>query len=161
MELVNEGGLYYYPLNHYQIRIIMIDYIFFHQKPCDMFLDFLKSKDIAPIIDNTDETFEVSLSEDIGDDLWDEIDEEYDRLLDMNQSIVDNDDSLDGDYTMTGVNVSLSDGTISQAFIKPELMNKLLSVLSLDEFDQILEAVTEAVESPDSRSFCERKRDDE
>ena len=126
-----------------------------------MFLDFLRSKDVAPIIDNTDDTFEVSLSEDIDDDLWDEIDEEYDRLLDMNQSIVDNENSLDGDYTMTGVNVSLSDGTVSQAFIKPELMNKLLSVLSLDELDQILEAVTEAVESPDSRSFCERKRDDE
>jgi hypothetical protein len=103
--------------------------------------------------------YEVSIAEDIEDELADNIDAEYDRLLDMNRELMGIDDNSDTNYAMASVNVHLKDGLISEAFIEPDLMNRIMQVLTPQEFGRVVQSISRAVENPDDRSYCQRVRD--
>ncbi len=91
---------------------------------------------------------------------WMEIEEEYDRLFEMNQQLIDQAEITEQEYSMAAVDVLLQDGRISPAFVKPELINKIMSVMTTQQFAEVVRSIVQAVENPDSRSFCERVRDD-
>ena len=139
----------------------MLSYIFFHEKPFEMFAKFLRDKGIPPETSQENECYEITIPEDIEDQLNDEIEEEYDRLFEMNQDLMDNEQASEKDYSMASIDVPLGDGSISQANIKPELINKVLSVLSAQEFSEVIHIIVDAVENPDTRNFCQRVREDD
>ena len=56
---------------------------------------------------------------------------------------------------VTVIAVNLGDGRIARVLIRPELMNKLMSILSFDALNELVEAMTEGVESPDDRPACQ------
>jgi uncharacterized small protein (DUF1192 family) len=60
-----------------------------------------------------------------------------------------------------GVQVKLSSGEYTTVAIEPEIMNKILSVLSIDELQQFLAQVAEDIENPKSGPICRRKREEE
>ena len=138
----------------------MLNYIFFHEKPFKLFIDFLKLNGLTPQTSTEDECFEVTIPEDMDDGLNDNIEEEYDRLFEMNQDLMENEQQSETNYSMASIDVPLSNGTTSQAMIKPELVNKLMSVLSTQEFSEVIQIIVTAVENPESRSFCQLVRED-
>jgi hypothetical protein len=139
----------------------MLQYVFFHQQPFDEFIEFLTGRGLNAETGIDDGSFEASLSEDIDDGLAEEIDDEYDRLFEVNRQLMETEENSDKDYTMAAVNVQLADGSFTQAFVEPELMNRIMQVLSPQEFGRVVGSIATAVENPDARSFCERVREGE
>ena len=99
----------------------------------------------------------VRLPEDKDDDLMDAIEAFYDEMLDLNEALYIEDLEEEGEHIHTaGVSVNLNDGRTVQAPIPPELLNRVLQVISTDELGRFINAIVDAVENPDERSVCRR-----
>jgi TorA maturation chaperone TorD len=137
----------------------MLSYIFFHEKPLALFQQFLQARKIEPVVSEQSESFEVSIPENMDDELHDEIEQEYDRLFEMNQALMDSNPISEKEYAMASITLRLQDGRESQAMVRPQLINKALSVFSNDEFSELVQSIVTSVENPDARNFCQRVRD--
>jgi len=138
----------------------MLEFIFFHQNICKLFTDFITGLGIEYQVEDDDETITVSVSEDVEDDLIDKIEDEYDRLLDLSR---DQTDSEEGEshvnYQKASLLITLKNGDSSYAHIDTNIINRVLRTISTDELNQLIEAVANAVENPDDRSYCQTVRD--
>ncbi|MCW8830732.1 MAG: hypothetical protein OQK32_04330 [Gammaproteobacteria bacterium] len=140
----------------------MLEYVLFHEKPFQLFVDWLKSKGISPETEIAEGTYEIKIPEDLDDELLDEIDDKYDALMDMNQQIVDDEEKENQQgYHMAGVVVTLKDGTISYADVDPDLLGRVMSAISPEEFGKIVAAIVDAVEKPQTETYCQRVRRDD
>ena len=139
----------------------MYEYIFFHTTPFEMFLDYLEQKNVNHEVDISGDTLKVTVPDDIDDDLSDQIDDEYDRLFDLNKELIDEADEDAGEFSKVSIDITLKDGTKSKAFLEPGMMKRLMSVVSHEEFSEIVKAITDAVENPDDRPYCQRVREED
>ena len=138
----------------------MLDYIFFHRMPFDEFVTFLRAKGLQPETEIEDDNYEVRLPEDLDDALSDEIEERYDVLMDMNRALFESEQEEGADnYQGAGVVLNLKDGKTVYADVDPQLLARIMGVLSAEEFGEVVNAIVDAIESPDTRTFCERARD--
>ena len=138
----------------------MLDYIFFHQTPFDEFLAFVNAKGLQPETEVEDGNYEVRLPEDIDDALNAEIEERYDALMDTNRALFESEQEEGTDnYQGAGVVLNLKGGETVYADVDPGLLAKIMGVLSADEFGEVVNAIVDAVENLDTRTFCERARD--
>ena len=143
----------------------MLEFIFFHRKPFDLFVADLTDRglEFQTTLDEDEKQFkeyEVHIDEDIDDELLEDIEEVYDRLMDLNQELVDEEEGeSDSNYHLASITVTLADGTISYAKIPPSLLSKVMTVISPEELGEIVTAIADAVENPDERSMCQRVRD--
>jgi hypothetical protein len=63
------------------------------------------------------------------------------------------------DFSASGIQVQLASGQYTTIMIAPEIMNKLLSVFSLEELNQFMHQVAAAIENPNGGgSICEVMR---
>lgn len=138
----------------------MLEFIFFHHNICKLFTDFITGLGIEYQVENDDETITVSVSEDIEDELIDQIEDKYDRLLDLSR---DQTDSEEGEsrqnYQKASLLISLKNGEKSYAHVDVDIINRVLRTISTNELNQLIEAVTDAVEYPDDRSYCQIIKD--
>ena len=138
----------------------MLDYIFFHQTPFDEFVAFVSTKGLRPETEVDDGNYEVRLPEDIDDALNAEIEERYDALMDMNRALFESEQAEGADnYQGAGVVLNLKGGETVYADVDPGLLAKIMGVLSAEEFGEVVNAIVDTVENPDTRTFCERARD--
>lgn len=138
----------------------MLEYVFFHEKPFNLFVDWLKEQSLSPEVKIEDDNFEISLPDDMDDDLIDAIEEKYDELMEMNRQLSESVDQQDPDnYSMAGIMVYLKDGRVSYADVKSDLLSRIMSAIAPEEFGEIVEAIVDAVENPQSKSYCQRVRD--
>lgn len=145
---------------HTRAGIQMLEYIFFHEKPYQIFMDWLKQKGVVAEGSISDEGYEITIPEDMDDELGDDIDEKYDQLLDYNQELIaEGKGARDEDYQMSAVLIELKDGRTTYADIDAKLLGRIMGVLSPQEFSTVVEAIVEAVEDPQERSYCQRLRD--
>ncbi|MCK4706537.1 MAG: hypothetical protein KAT90_13745 [Gammaproteobacteria bacterium] len=136
----------------------MLEYILFHEKPFQLFIDWLQAKGISSDTEIEDDNYLIKIPEDLDDDLLDEVDEKYDVLMDMNQQIVNDEEKENNQgYHMAGVVVTLKDGTVSYADVDPELLGRVISAISPEEFGEIVTAIADAVENPQPKACCQRQ----
>lgn len=133
----------------------MLEYIFFDERPWRQFIDYLESLGLQPERSSEDQGWLVALPEDLDDALDEQIEAYYDRMLEMNESLVAEAEGEAHVHT-AGVNVTLADGRVVQAAIDPKLMQRLLEVVSPEELGELVNAIADAVENPDERPFCQR-----
>lgn len=139
----------------------MLEYVFFHPVPFEKFVEFVKENGLIPETVSDDESYEVHLPEDIDDGLSERIEERYDALMEMNQALFENEQGEGADnYHAAGVVVNLKDGTAVYADVDPRVMARIMEVISAEEFGDVVNAIVDAVEEPDTRTFCQRMRDD-
>ena len=140
----------------------MLEYVLFHEKPFLLFIDWLKSKGISPEIKTEEDTYEIKIPEDLDENLLDDIDDQYEVFMDMTQQLVNDEERENQDgYHMAGVVVSLKDGSISYADVDPNLLGRVLSVISPEELGEIVTAIADAVETPQTKTFCQRVRENQ
>ena len=140
----------------------MFEYVFFHERPFNLFIDWLKEQSLSPEVQIEDDNYEISLPDDIDDELAEAIEEKYDELMEMNRQISESLDQQDqGNYSMAGIMVYLKDGQVSYADVKSDLLSRIMSAISPEEFGEVVEAIVDAVENPQTRSYCQRVRDGE
>ncbi len=138
----------------------MLEYLFFNQEIADKFIVYLKDKDLEWTQKNDPMlgSIVVETPEDIDDSLWDELDDYHEALGDDDQKLLE--DELASSETETnaaGIYIQLANGEQTVAQINPEVMNRMLSVISMDEFNGFIETIVSSVESPDDAPICEKK----
>jgi len=135
----------------------MIEYIFFHQKPCDLFGQFLEQLQI-PFETNIEETdvegLLIALADDLDDEVSNKIESYYDELLEMDEALlVENPDDL---IDQAGLAVTLNNGQSTFVSIDPDVLNRMLTAVSRDEIAAFIDAIVNAIETPDDRPLCKR-----
>ena len=138
---------------------LLLEYIFFHEEPCNEFKKFLKSKNVDLLKEGTDETdveaIVVYIADDLGDALSDEIEQFYDEMMELNESLVMQNEEAD-EMNNVGLAVSLNDGRSVLATVDPDVLNRILTVISHDELGRLVDTIAGAVENPDERPLCKR-----
>jgi hypothetical protein len=134
----------------------MIEYLFFNKAISLRFLEILKQKKVAweEEIEAVDNAINIKVSEDIGDDLWDELDDIFDELSIEDQMITEA--KVDGDDLVcsAGIYLQLAGGKQTIAKIDPLIMNKMLEVITMEEFNDFIEVIVSSVEEPDDSPIC-------
>lgn len=105
-----------------------------------------------------EEVWEIRLPEDLDEGLSDRIEEVYDELMDLNQSLLEAEGSREG-YHSAGVVINLQDGNTVYAQVDPLLLGRVMGVLTPEEFGEVVNAIVDAVENPDERTLCQRMKD--
>ena len=138
----------------------MLEFIFFHQNISKLFTDFITGLGIEYRVKDAAETITVSVSEDVDDELVEKIEDEYDRLLDLSRDLTDSEEGESRDnYQKASLLITLKNGEISYAHVDTDMVNRMLQVISTTELNQFIEAVADAVENPDDRSYCQIIKD--
>ncbi|MCK4708502.1 MAG: hypothetical protein KAU21_07780 [Gammaproteobacteria bacterium] len=137
----------------------MLEFIFFHKTPTDLFLEWLKEQGLEPEIQQDEDSHIVFIPEDMEDGLYKEIEEKYDILLEMNEDIMMEEHGDEMGYHMAGIAVHLANGQVSYADIDPKLMGRVISAITPEEFATIVDAIVTAVENPQDQTYCQRQRD--
>ena len=137
----------------------MLEYLFFNQEIADQFIIMLKEKgleweqNIDPMLDS----IVIKTPEDIDDKLWDELDEYHEKLGIDDQKLLEAALDDENETNAAGVYIQLANGGQTVAQINPEVMNRMLDVISMDEFNDFVETIVSSVENPDDSPICEMK----
>jgi len=137
----------------------MLEYLFFNQEIADRFIKFLNEKGLEweQHVDPMLDSIVIKTSEDIDDDLWDELDDYHEKLGPADQKLLE--DALDGETetNAAGIYIQLANGDQTVAQVNPEVMNRMLDVISMDELNEFVEIIVSSVEKPDDSPICEKK----
>ncbi|MCG7898244.1 MAG: hypothetical protein JAY99_04110 [Candidatus Thiodiazotropha lotti] len=133
----------------------MLEYVFFDQRPWQDFVDYLKQLGLAIETARDDGEWLVYVPEELDDEMDEKIETRYEILLEMNEQLIA-DQQGSSHVDMAGINVSLMDGRVVQAEVDPQLINRLLQVVSVEELGEFVRAIALAVEQGDERPLCQR-----
>lgn len=128
----------------------MLEYVFFDERLRDEFVTFVRDQGSVCEVRDDDDALIALVPEDIDDETGDRIDAHYDHLLGETAALFE--DSLD--KSVSGIQITLKNGTPCTIRLRPEIMNKALEGLTLDEFNELVETIASAVENPDSGPIC-------
>ena len=135
----------------------MLEYLFFNQEIADKFISFLNKKTLEweQYIDPMLDSIIIKTSEDIDDELWDELDDYHEELSPEDQKMLE--EAMDDTETETnaaGIYIQLAGGKQTVAQVNPDVMNRMLGVISMDEFNTFIETIVSSVENPDDSPIC-------
>ena len=134
----------------------MLEFIFFHQNICSIFTDYLSGMGIAFQLDDDGDSIVVSIPDDVDDVRLEQIEDEYDRLLDLSREQTDSEQGHSPEnFQKASLLITLQNGNNSYAHVDMDIINRVLRTIGPDELNEIIEAVVDAVENPDERSYCQ------
>ena len=141
----------------------LVEYVFFDLSLAERFQGFCKSKgvEVTLISGETysgEPEFTISMPDMLDESLVEEIEEEYEDILFGDQAaLIEGNDDSGVVADACGVQVQLRSGQFTTVAIHPEIMNKILSVLSVKELQAFLAQVAEDIENPKLGPICARK----
>jgi len=137
----------------------MIEYVFFHQQPLELFLQFLTGLGLDAGTQVYEDRIEVLLPDDLNALLFDKIDARYDQLMDLEAELTDEEQSgAAGEYQAGGIVVNLKDGTTVYASLDTRLLARVMRVITPEEFAVIVDAIAQAVENRQESPACQLER---
>lgn len=133
----------------------MLEYIFFHAVLSAEFAEQLQKLSIP--FESKDDAmgFIVAIPDDLDDTLVDQVNAIYETLLAQSEGLLMEEDTTP-EKNIAAITLNLRDGRAVQALVRPELLNRILEVISLRELNELVEAITDAVDNPDERPICQR-----
>ncbi len=138
----------------------MLEYVFFDERPRDQFVTFLREKSVELKLEEDEGLLKVWISEDLADDLDEAIEDFYDDMMALNQQLYeDENNEAEVGYNAAGIVLELNTGENVYAQVNPELLGRIMTVVTPDEFNTVVNAIVEAVENPDARTPCQRIRE--
>jgi hypothetical protein len=138
----------------------MLEYVFFDERPRDQFVNFLQEKAVELKLEEDEGVLKVWIPEDLDDDLDEAIEDFYDDMMALNQQLYeDENNEAEVGYNAAGIVLELNTGENVYAQVDPELLGRIMTVVTPDEFNTVVNAIVEAVENPDVRTPCQRIRE--
>lgn len=136
----------------------VLEYLFFTRTIADQFAQGLNERNIdyEEYIEAVQAAVVFKVSESVGEILWDELDTLYDELSVADQALLEQGVADETAYSMAGIYLQLANGQQTIAPVNPDMVNRILSVLSLEEFNQFLDTIVKSVEQPDASAICQR-----
>ncbi len=137
----------------------MLEYVLFHPAPVELFKTFLSDLNISATVNEDNSVFMILIPDNMNKETSDKVEAYYDELMAMNKDLffAENDATSDN-YQMATIMVTLDNGKVSSAHVRPELINQILDAISEDEMHEFVAAIAKAVENPDERSYCQKVR---
>ncbi|MBI4740834.1 MAG: hypothetical protein HY777_04590 [Betaproteobacteria bacterium] len=133
------------------------DYIFFDRSLCERFVQFAADHHLnSTVRPDTMRGTLVALPEDMGDELEDRVEEEYEALMLEQMAALESDDG-EADRSVLGVDVELADGQPCVVRIPATLGRRLFEVFSTDEIHDLVNAVVHSIENPGREPLCKKK----
>lgn len=138
----------------------VLEYVFFDERPLGRFIHYLGQLGLTPQQEEEEGLFKVFLPEDLDEVLMERIETQYDELMELSREIYEQEgDQAEVGYHAAGITVQLAGGENVYAQVDPGLLARIMEVLTPGEFNEVVNAIVEAVENPDTRSLCQRMRD--
>ncbi len=137
----------------------MLEYLFFNAVFAQKFILILEQHKLPyeQKVEAVQDAILITTPEDIDDELWDRIDDAYDDLSEQDQQLLQSKLDDDSKVNAAGIYIQLKDDQQTIANIDPDVMNRMLQNISMDEFNTFIEAIVSSVEVPDDSPFCEQK----
>ena len=133
----------------------MLEYIFFHDGPRRQFLQYLESLDIPHVEQNDTMGMIVAVPEDMGEDIEDKIETNYDELMENAEELLI-EDGKGAEKDVAAITISLQSGETIYASVDPKVLNRILGVITTQELNDLVNSIVSSVENPDDRPFCNR-----
>ncbi len=136
----------------------MLEYLFFNQEIADKFIAYLENKKLTwtQEVDPMLGSIVVRTPEDIADELWDELDDYHESLGVDDQKLLEAELDDETETNAAGIYIQLAGGNQTVAKINPDVMNRMLDVISMDEFNEFVETIVSSVENPDDSPICKK-----
>lgn len=140
-----------------------MEYLFFDEGLAQKFIGLCEAQNVCASLNSEEEmtgelSYTVQLSAQVGEELNELIEEYYNDLFFGEQAAQIEGNGSDGVLAdACGVQVKLQSGEFTTVAIHPEIMNKILSVLSVDELQRFLSQVAEDIENPKAGPICRRE----
>lgn len=140
-----------------------MEYLFFNESLAKKFIEFCKEKGVQAVIEaeasfTEEATYNVTLADITDDDLMESVEEFYNELFFGEQAAeIEGNDGSGALADACGVQVQLQSGQFTTVAIHPKIMNKLLSVLTVEELQSFLSQVAEDIENPKDGPICRRE----
>ncbi len=134
----------------------VIEYLFFTKAVAEQFREYLQNSGVAyqegrePV----QNAIVFKVSETIEPSTWDALDEAFDELTLQDQMQMEEELEDDTAASAAGLYLQLANGTQTVAKVDPNVVNRILSVLSVQELNEFLEVIVSSVESPDASAIC-------
>lgn len=133
------------------------EYIFFDENLCKRFVQFAADNRLdSTVRADTMQGHVVTLPEDLGDELEDRVEEEYEMLMLEQMAALEADDG-ESDRSVLGVNVELADGQTCVVRIPSTLGRRLFEAFTTDEIHELVNAVVHSVENPGKGPLCKKE----
>jgi len=136
----------------------MIEYIFFDASLQNEFVEYAASLGIASTLRDDPMGMVVAVPEDIGDDMEDALEERYGKLQDEQSDLLAQD--AGGLKRLAGFYYTLPDRQSRMASLQTDIANRLLSVFSLDEIQELFATVARSALSREVKSLCKMLADE-
>jgi len=133
----------------------MLEYIFFHDEPRKQFIQCLVKQDIPYEEQNDSMGMVVAVSEDLGEDIEEVIEAHYDELMEnAEELLVSGGETAEKD--VAAITITLDDGKTIYASVSPNVINRVLAVISTQELNDLVNSIVSSVLDPDERPICTR-----
>lgn len=136
----------------------VLEYLFFTPSIADKFIEALQAHNLhfEREIEPVQGAIVLKIAEGVEDDLWDELDNLYDELSEVDQALVEAGiDDEDGKST-AGIYLQLANGNQTIAQVDPDVMSRILKVITTDELNSFVDTIVRSVETPDDSPICKR-----
>ena len=139
----------------------ILEYLFFTRPITDQFIQTLTNKKIPwkESVESVHDSIVIQISEDDIGEYWDEIDDLYDELTLEDQKQLELGSEDEADISTAGVYIQLKNGEQTVAQVNPDVLNRILSVLTSDELAEFIDIIAKSIESPDDAPICQRERE--
>ena len=136
----------------------VLEYLFFTRAIADQFAKALDERGLPyqEEIEAVQAAIVFKVPEEAAINAWDALDDLYDELAIADQALleVSVEDEMAG--SAAGIYLQLANGQQTIAQVDPDVVNRILSVLSLEEFNQFVDTLVKSVEQPDESAICQR-----
>ncbi|EIJ33068.1 hypothetical protein [Thiothrix nivea] len=136
----------------------MLEYLFFTSSVADKFISVLKERNLDYIqeAEPMQGAIVLKIAEGVDDDLWDALDDLYDELSEEDQALLEEGIDDSGAKSAAGIYLQLLGGKQTIAQVDPDIMNKILSAITMDELNAFIDTIVRSVENPDDSPICKR-----
>ncbi|MBU0594406.1 MAG: hypothetical protein KKH74_11805 [Gammaproteobacteria bacterium] len=133
----------------------MFEYMFFDEELRQRFVAYAHERGVDCTLPADEMGLLAAAPEDMDDVVSDQLDAYYDELMEEQADRVD---AADGTAThqAAGVRVTLSDGRPCMIKLEPALANRLLTAFTLEEMQELVNAIAKSVENPSDGPVCKR-----
>ena len=131
-----------------------MEYVFFDEALAENFKCFCEQLNIHCQIQQSlthteDDEFTILINEELSDELMDKVESCYSDMLFGEQAAqIEGNPSEGALADACGVQIQLQSGEFTNVAVHPDIMNKILSVLTTDELQSLLVQVAEDIENP-------------
>ena len=135
-----------------------LDYLFFNFVIQQQFENFLVENALPYVQHSESVTGAMVIAVEealVSPALWDELDQLYDQLHEQDQVLLEQSVNDPDGKNVAGIYLQLANGQYTIAKVAPDVVNRILTVISMDELNQLVDAIVQSVENPQQATLCQ------